>query len=260
MAISFLAGRRRPVALAFNHASISAALQGWYRSDSSDLTALNHDDAIASWADQSGLGRDLAQGTATIKPIYKETADLTPRLKPTVYFEGGDSPAGAQMTSNAFADVANTNGYTVYLHFNQISLDTPGLDGQIALALGPLQMWASTNTTEYTNANKVGVRGFGGANETEVADGLTGWQTLTFVFNPPSTTGPMRVYRNNVQIGADGLWTLATSDCTAVTISGNASQNLSLYGQVAAWGWYSAAHDHATRAGLVEYVGQTYGR
>ena len=45
-----------------------AGLSGWYRADS--LTGLNDGDPVSAWGDDSGLNRDMTEGSATL-PTYK---------------------------------------------------------------------------------------------------------------------------------------------------------------------------------------------
>jgi hypothetical protein len=71
-------------AAAFSPTDI-AGLKLWL--DASQITGLNDGDAVATWSDVSGNGRDFTQGTASARPIYK-TAILNG--KPVVRFDGID--------------------------------------------------------------------------------------------------------------------------------------------------------------------------
>ncbi len=62
-----------------------AGLAAWY--DASYITGLVDGDPVTTWADRSGLGRDVTQATAGKKPLYK-TAIVNG--KPVVRFDGTD--------------------------------------------------------------------------------------------------------------------------------------------------------------------------
>lgn len=90
---------------AFTPASVSG-LVAWY--DAAALTGLNDGDAMATWADASGNGRDLAQGSATLKPLYKTAIQ---NGKPVVRFDGSND----HMLFTAGADWVTGTGLTVYV-------------------------------------------------------------------------------------------------------------------------------------------------
>lgn len=95
-------------AAAFSPTDI-AGLKLWL--DASQITGLNDGDAVATWSDVSGNGRDFTQGTASARPIYK-TAILNG--KPVVRFDGVDDKLSranfiTNSASTTFA-VARRNG------------------------------------------------------------------------------------------------------------------------------------------------------
>ena len=63
-----------------------SGLKGWW--DASQITGLNHNEAITTLYDLSGNGNDLAQSTTSKKPLYKTDSGL--HLPYYVYFDGSN--------------------------------------------------------------------------------------------------------------------------------------------------------------------------
>jgi hypothetical protein len=79
-----------------------AGLALWLKADA--ITGLNDGDAIGTWTDSSGNGRNATQGTAGAKPTYKTNIIGG---KPVARFDGGDRLDNA--------DVAlSSTGYTIF--------------------------------------------------------------------------------------------------------------------------------------------------
>jgi hypothetical protein len=254
--------RRRGQVIAPNASTVSAALQLWLRSDSADLTALSEGGAVASWADQSGNNRNFAQGTANMRPTYRKTSNLTPRGLPCVEFAGGDSfgagVGGDNMTYNALGGtISNAAGYTFYAHLNEVNLTSPGQDEQRLFTSSDISLEACSNTgTGWSQHDYVGLDSSSG--KQTVAPAVTGWQVLVWVLSPGGT---LRIYRNGAQIGANAAWSGSLTNAMNPdwSLGSNQSANICFMGRLAVFLIYNAAHDAATRAGIENYLSQTYG-
>jgi hypothetical protein len=78
-------------------------LKLWVRVES--LSAMADGAAVASWSDESGNGKHLAQAVAGSRPIYKSTGDGSP----AVLFDGGNDVLASAST------VFNTDIHTIFL-------------------------------------------------------------------------------------------------------------------------------------------------
>lgn len=96
---------------AFTPLSI-AGCQCWF--DASQLTGLNDGDAIATWTDASGNGRNLTQATATAKPTYRTTSvqfdGNSDYMQMSASLTSGTIFVVAQRTSGGIVGVLSTNG------------------------------------------------------------------------------------------------------------------------------------------------------
>jgi hypothetical protein len=96
-----IAGLVDPRALGtFTPAQISGC-QVWLAADK--IVGLNDGDSVSSWADQSGNGRDFAQASATLKPLYKTSII---NGNPVVRFDGSDDYLNCALASGGFSAYA----------------------------------------------------------------------------------------------------------------------------------------------------------
>jgi len=95
---------------AFSPASIPG-LQLWL--DASQIVGLNDGDAVTTWNDASGNGRNATQATASKKPIYKTNIYAT---KPALLFDGVDDVLGFTnyLPGNTFTMVAVFSGTVIF--------------------------------------------------------------------------------------------------------------------------------------------------
>ncbi len=94
--------RARQTTVAFSPTSVPG-LKLWVRVES--LSGLTEGAAVATWADESGHGRDLVQAVAASRPTYRTSVDGVP----AVQFDGAND-----VLASASA-VLNTNQHTLFL-------------------------------------------------------------------------------------------------------------------------------------------------
>jgi hypothetical protein len=75
-----------------------ANLKLWLKADS---LALSNNDAVSTWADDSGQDNDAVQATSGYQPVFK-TNELTTNALPSIYFHGDNLDLGTSLSPNAF--------------------------------------------------------------------------------------------------------------------------------------------------------------
>lgn len=108
-----------------------AALKLWLKADS---LSLNDADPVTTWADSSGLGNDVGQATAALKPLYKVNIV---NGKPVVRYDGADDKLGSASVVGTTFFAASAA--TIWLVYNQPTA-------------GTLARPISWGTNEVTNA------------------------------------------------------------------------------------------------------------
>jgi hypothetical protein len=115
----------------------------WLRSD---LGITLNGSNVSAWADQSGNGRHVVQGTAANQPAYNAT-DAGYSGRPSVQFDGGD-----RLTSGAFVlaqplmvvIVGNTNGVSGNQYFCDGGA-TPGNEAVVRQNTGTFRIYSGSD-------------------------------------------------------------------------------------------------------------------
>lgn len=97
-----------------------AGLKLWLKADS---LVLSNNDPVATWADSSGNGNDVTQGTGGLRPLYKASvAGLN--NKPTVEFDGTDDV----LTNTGLLTGGNfpTSTATLFIVFSPLNIGGGG--------------------------------------------------------------------------------------------------------------------------------------
>jgi hypothetical protein len=74
---------------AIGPANVSNGIAGWWKADNMG-TSYADNASVSSWADSSGNGRTLSQGTGANQPLYRSSSGVIPlpNSKPVVQFDG----------------------------------------------------------------------------------------------------------------------------------------------------------------------------
>ena len=174
--------------------SLGATLKVWYRADS---LALNDDDAMSTWADQSGSGSDATQGTAANQPSY-QTAEAN--ALPAVQFDGTNDWMSASGTDVQFG---NTSEFTITAVVKQ---NGAGADGTGGTILGSYS--GGNGFLFYIYASSTGV--YWQSNGSGFSTGVAlsaGWHILTFQRTSTSDV----IYVDGAQAALRARGTLAAS-------------------------------------------------
>lgn len=134
----------------FSPLSISG-LKVWLKADG---LVLADSDPVTTWADQSGNGNDVTQGTAGFKPLYKTNIQ---NGLPIVRFDGTDDvlTAGFTITYGTIFAVANFNSAGNFPAYNGLVVTdagaTAGDDYLLGDGSGTTNIYNSGTTTVYVN-------------------------------------------------------------------------------------------------------------
>lgn len=149
----------------------TSTLLAWYRADS---YVGSDGDAVGTWSDSSGNGRDMTQGTAGYKPLYKTNIR---NGRPVMRFDGTDDYLAA---STQFQPVANKA--TVFYVLMQTSVASTTI-------------WSNTTTgngsgnTFINNGGTQAIRIYRGGNyyDTNTGVGANTWAYYTTILRSSST-------------------------------------------------------------------------
>ncbi len=163
----------------------------------------------------------------------------------------------------------NTNGYTCYMYFNDLVVDTIGNAGQTVLDLttgNGFRMDTPFNGFDVT-ALEYSPGSFGFTHP------RTGWDMWTFVCNPPFNfgsptfgNGDIQIYRNDIQVGPTSntygpivvtSWNMTLQN--AIYVSGNPVGNLPFKGYIGIIALFSGAHNIVTRIGVEKFFRRMLG-
>lgn len=226
----------------FTPASISG-LFAWYAARLE--TGFNDGDAVATWTDRSGNGRNATQATGTKRPLYKTNII---NGKPALLFDNSDD-----CLQTAAIDLTGTNGVTVYAVVSGITA-------------GAVAMIAETSATAATNSGAwnlfrqadntiaASARGGSSSNFTTTATVTTGATVITAVYDLSLTTNEVTVWLNGTSAGARGSNNNQTVNFGNFALnigSRNNGASLPLNGYVAELLIYNTAHN-STQRGLIE--------
>jgi hypothetical protein len=187
--------------------------------------------AASVWADQSGNGRDLLQGSAGSRPAIHATGYLT--------FDGTDDFMQATFTLNA--------PVSVYMVVNLVSLTTNDniFNGKVA----DIQIYKTTGSADTVLYSSASLTDTSGNFHTG-----KGFQVIGAVFNGASSAFYVNDYAavtGNVGTGNPGGFTLASNK------SGTAGNCANIVVKEVII--YSAAHDATAAGAIIDYLQYTYG-
>lgn len=221
-----------------------SSLPGWELALRADQVVGANGAGAASLPDISGHARHAAQANGAQQPLITDGA--SPGGKRMLLYDGVDD----QMEGNWPAippGIPNTDGYTIYIYFQEAALSTGGFNSQLLFG-GPLEMVARTATIGgYPSDQHYGmafVRQSLGAT-------ALGFQSFVGVW----TTGAsptMKGYVNGAQSGSTLVWNDATLG-NGFTIGSNATGVVSLSGLFGSCDVFSHAHSLATVTGVLAY-------
>jgi hypothetical protein len=199
----------------------------------------------ATWPDTSGNARDATQATSGQRPTITDAASLNG--KRMLLYDGVDDQMAGTFPATP-TGIPNTDGYTIYLYFQEASLTTGGFNSQLVFG-GGLELVARTATIGgYPSDQHYGIA----FSKASLGNTALGFQTFTGVW----TTGGspvMQGFVNGAQSGADQTWNNATLG-NGYTVGSNASGNVSLQGYYGAVHVFSHAHSTATRTAVEAYI------
>lgn len=174
---------------AFSPASIPGLL-GWYAARLE--TGLNDGDAVATFTDQSGNGRNATQPTSTKRPLYKTNII---NGKPALLFDNVDD-----CLQTAAIDLTAINGVTLFAVVSGITA-------------GALAMIAETSPTAATNSGAFNLfrqadntvaasaRGGSSSNFITTATVTTGATVISAVYDLSLATNEVTVWLNGTSAG-----------------------------------------------------------
>lgn len=223
-----------------------STLPGWELSYRSDTVVGANLSGAGTWTDGSGnVGRNATQATGANQPTITDGA--SPNGKRMLFFDGVDD----QMSNTLPAlptGIPNTDGYTIYLYFQEGSLTTGGFNSQLLIG-GPLEMVARTAVIGgYSADQKYGLA----FNRQVLGNTALGFQTFTGVWTPGGSP-IMQGFVNGVQSGVDLVWNAATLG-NGITIGSNAGAVVSLQGFYGSIDIFSHAHSLTVRAGVEAFI------
>lgn len=203
-----------------------SSLAAWYRGD---MGVTLNGGTVSAWADQSGNGRHLTQGTAAQQPTYVAASASYNNL-PALTFSGD------------WLDAASAIGGTTG------SLYLVGQDGNV-----DAYFVSNVGTPEAGNLiSYVGNEGIFSGTALTIGSGSTNPSIFCGVFNGANSF----VSRSNVS-GATG--NAGTNAMTSPFRYGAYRTGIyALTGAIAEIIWYSAVHDAATRAVVLRYLSNRY--
>lgn len=202
-------------------------LAAWYRGD---MGITLNGGTVSAWADQSGNGRHLTQGTAAQQPTYV-AASASYNQRPALTFDGGD-------WLDAASAIGGTTG-TVYL---------VGQDGNV-----DAYFVSNVGTPEAGNLiSYVGNEGIFSGTALTIGSGSTSPSIFCGVFNGANSF----VARSNVTGATGNAGTNAMS--SPFRYGAYRTGIYALTGAIAEVIWYSAVHDAATRAVVLRYLSNRY--
>lgn len=222
----------------FTPANVSG-LQGWFKGSS--ISGVDGD-AISTWPDSSGNGRDATQATAGSKPTLKTGANGI-NAQPVARFDGGDKLASSLATSHfggsgtilaAFAVVKPTD-YTNYMTILGAS------------ASGGFH-WRLNQTTGRANVDKSAESNVG----TATAAGSAGAGQVHAFTDAGSAQA---FYLNGA---AAGTAATAATFQPATYIIGDVHYSLPFLGDIAEILVYSAVPSAGDRTAITAYLGAKY--
>lgn len=225
----------------FNPAQISG-LVAWFAARQE--TGLNDGDAVSTWTDRSGNGRNATQ-SGTKRPLYKTNII---NGKPALLFDNSDD-----CLQTAAIDLTGTNGITLYAVVSGITA-------------GALAMIAETSATAATNSGAFNLfrqadntvaasaRGGSSSNFLTTATVTSTATVISAVYDLSLATNEVTVWLNGTSAG-----TRSSNNNQAVNFgnhalnigSRNNGASLPLNGYVAELLIYNTAHN-STQRGLIE--------
>lgn len=227
---------------AFSPASISG-LVAWYAARLE--TGLNDGDAVATFTDQSGNGRNATQSTGTKKPLFKTNIIND---KPALLFDNSDD-----CMQTAAIDLSGTNGVTVYAVVSGITA-------------GALAMIAETSATAATNSGAFNLfrqadntvaasaRGGSSSNFLTTATVTSTATVISTVYDLSLATNEVTVWLNGTSAGTRGSNNNQTVNFGNYVLnlgSRNNGASLPLNGYLAEFLMFGTAHN-STQRGLME--------
>lgn len=180
--------------------------------------------AIGAWVEGRGTADSTwTQGTGASQPTFQGA--VTPQARGAVRFDGTND----YMQSTATIALAATTGWSVHAWLNT---DLSGASQILIQDQSILQLFPGA-----TAGGQVGWRDTGATRA--IAAPASGWQVLSWVFDPAGPTGTM--YRDGALLGSAawdntalaGTWYLGT----------NSVQSVFVKLDLAALLWYQAVHD-----------------
>ena len=206
-------------------------LAAWFRADLGVTGS-----SVSAWADQSGNGRHLAQGTGSAQPTYS-ASDAAYGGRPVLTFDGGDY-------FDALASWGLSQPVTIYVV------------GQSGTS-GDYKTFVDANAgarliVRSTAAEMASI--YGGSANVEPGASVAGPSIICAVFNAASSA----VYVSDVTASATGNPGSGGLGTPRVGMGAVSVYPLPSNGKIAEVIYVNAAHDAATRAQVLSYASKRY--
>lgn len=167
----------------------TATLLGWYRADS---FVGSDGDAVGTWADSSGNGRDMTQGTAGKKPLYK-TGILNG--KPVMRF----ASASSQTMAAASSVISLASALTLFVVAMQTSVADATLLSTVNAVNGDLFRFRTNAGTQQLRWYSIGLY------DANTGIGANNWGAYTCIVRGTSGAGGTVSFRaNGTALGTSG--------------------------------------------------------
>ena len=211
-------------------------LQLWL--DASQIVGLNDGDAVATWSDLSGNGRNATQSTASQKPIYK--TGIKNGL-PVVRFDGVDDNLAGTLSG-----ISGNQPNTIYAVLKMNG------DAQCAWAFGT----AAVGQGIFFPFRNVGAWSYGqyAMDITSASSADANWHQQTGW----KSGNPLEVFIDGVSVASGSP---GATNYTGTTFNVGMLLGLGYYlsGDVAEFLFYDSAHDLATRQQVQNYLKSKWG-
>lgn len=245
---SLLIGSRRALlsAPAFDPRSLGS-LALW-------LDAVKHNaadgDAVTTWSDQSGNGKDAVQSVAGAKPSYKTGIQAG---KPVIRFDGGDG-----LTTEAI-DLTGTSAVSLYV----VCSSSASGAAQIIAEFGTGAAGPGCNVAKNSaNVASWFQQGDSGAGEFQSTATLTAMAALAGTYDRTLATNEINGWFNGSNAGSrpsNGNNTNTFGDVAFNVGARNNATSVFLTGDIAEVLFFSVAHTTAQRTLIESYLRQKWG-